>query len=52
MTMSIVMIVLTLVLVYAAIFAPSAAGITSFLMHPFRSFVPLWNGLHRVLSLA
>jgi Mn2+/Fe2+ NRAMP family transporter len=51
-SMSIIMIVLTLVLVYAAIFAPSAAGITGFLMHPFRSFVPLWNGLHRVLSLA
>jgi Mn2+/Fe2+ NRAMP family transporter len=50
-SMSIIMIVLTLVLVYAAIFAPSAAGITGLLVHPFRSFVPLWNGVHGVLSL-
>jgi NRAMP (natural resistance-associated macrophage protein)-like metal ion transporter len=32
--MSLIMIALTLVLVYAALFEPSAAGITGFLMHP------------------
>ena len=43
--MSIIMIILTLVLVYAAIFEPSAAGITGSLMHPFRLFVPLWKDI-------
>ncbi len=50
-SMSIIMIVLTLVLVYAAIFEPSAAGITGFLIHPLHSAAPLWKGLHRALSI-
>lgn len=47
--MSIIMIILTLVLVYAAIFEPSAAGITGFLMHPSRLFVPLWGSIRRLI---
>jgi NRAMP (natural resistance-associated macrophage protein)-like metal ion transporter len=47
--MSIIMIILTLVLVYAAIFEPSAAGITGSLMHPFRLFVPLWKDIQRLI---
>src|SRR6202034_2142494 len=53
-TSSIVMIILTLVLVYVAIFEPSAAGLSGSLVAPHprarRAFASLWQHAHHALS--
>ena len=50
---SIIMIVLTLVLMYVAIFEPSAAGLSGSLRHPhpLEAFAALWRHAHRALSV-
>jgi len=52
--MSIIMIILTLVLVYVAIFEPSAAGLSGALVHPFHRLHPLVairQDFHHVFSI-
>ena len=52
---SIIMIILTLVLVYVAIFEPSAAGLSGSLAHPhadpWHAFAMLWQRAHHALSV-
>ena len=51
---SIIMIILTLVLVYVAIFEPSAAGLSGSLTHPsahpWQAFAAMWRHAHHPLS--
>jgi Mn2+/Fe2+ NRAMP family transporter len=48
---SIIMIILTLVLVYVAIFEPSAAGLSGSLAHPAHPFWAIRQAAHRVFSV-
>ena len=49
------MIILTLILVYVAIFEPSAAGLSGSLarpsVHPWHAFATLWRHAHHPLSV-
>ncbi|MFZ0980640.1 MAG: Nramp family divalent metal transporter [Candidatus Acidiferrales bacterium] len=52
---SVIMIILTLILVYVAIFEPSAAGLSGSLarpsVHPWHAFAALWHHAHHPLSV-
>ena len=52
---SIIMIILTLILMYTAIFQPSAAGLSGSLAHPhahpWHAFAAMWQHAHRALSV-
>jgi NRAMP (natural resistance-associated macrophage protein)-like metal ion transporter len=48
---SVIMIILTLVLVYVAIFEPSAAGLSGSLVQPSHPFLAIWQAAHRVFSV-